>query len=50
MTSLPASAELGPGDEPALPSFVKNVVDGLSTLVAGHVELARERPVARGVG
>ncbi|MDB4981345.1 MAG: putative Actinobacterial Holin-X, holin superfamily, partial [Myxococcales bacterium] len=29
------------GDEPALPSLVKNVVDGLGTLVAGHVKLAR---------
>ncbi len=32
-------AELG--DEPALPSLVKNVMDGLGTLVAGHVKLAR---------
>jgi hypothetical protein len=29
------------GDEPALPSLVKNVVEGLGTLVAGHVKLAR---------
>jgi hypothetical protein len=32
--------DVEPGDELALPSLVKNVVDGLGTLVAGHVKLA----------
>jgi uncharacterized membrane protein YqjE len=37
----PKFSDVELGDEPALPSLVKNVMDGLGTLVAGHVKLAR---------